>query len=89
MYTIMDKSIVENKLIDLDYKNLKEQLLPNLSEIGITPSRFENLKKISNSQNANIGKSPIKDYPFINSDNIEYLKGISYEQIMLYFILKK
>ena len=41
MYTIMDKSIVENKLKDLDYKNLKEQLLPNLSEIEITPSRFE------------------------------------------------
>ena len=27
MYTIMDKSIVENKLKDLDYKSLKEQLL--------------------------------------------------------------
>ena len=89
MYTIMDKSIVENKLKDLDYKNLKEQLLPNLSEIGITPSRFEDLKKISNSQNVNIEKSPIKDFPFINSDNIEYLKGISYEQIMLYIILKR
>ena len=89
MYTIMDKSIVENKLKDLDYKNLKEQLLPNLSEIGITPSRFEDLKKISHSQNVNIEKSPIKDFPFINSDNIQYLKGISYEQIMLYIILKR
>ena len=89
MYTIMDKSIVENKLSDLDYKNLKEQLLPNLSEIGITPSRFEDYQNISNSQNANIENSSIKDFPFINSDNIQYLKGISYEQIMLYIILKR
>ena len=88
-YAIMDKSIVENKLKDLDYKNLKEQLLPNLSEIGITPSRFEDLQKNSNSQKENIEKSPIKDFPFINSDNIQYLKGISYEQTMYYIILKR
>jgi hypothetical protein len=46
MYTIMDKSIVENKLKDLDYKNLKEQLLPNLSEIGIILLGLKIYKKI-------------------------------------------
>ena len=34
-------------------------------------------------------KSSIKDLPFINSKNIQYLEGIGYEQTMLYILLER
>ena len=34
-------------------------------------------------------KKKLNDIGFINVDNIQYLKGLSYEETMLYIILKR
>ena len=73
MYTIMDKEIVENKLKKTDIKMLKENLLPNKSEI----------------YSLNTNKLSKNDEYFILTNNINYLKGLSFEQTILYGILTR
>ena len=75
MYTIMDKKIVEKKLNDTNIFKLKQELLANKSE----KYYFSNFNKDRKDD----------DKLFIFSDNIEYLKGLSYEEVMLYIILDR
>ena len=74
MYTIMDKEIVERKINDTNLFKLKQDLLANQSENYY----FTNTKKALVDENF-----------FILSDNIQYLKGLSYEEVMLYIILER
>ena len=76
MYTIMEKEIVEKKLNESNVIKLKEELLPNQSENYYLT--YTNESKSS------------ENYKFfILSDNIQYLKGLSYEEVLLYIILGK
>ena len=74
MYTIMDKEIVERKINDTNIFKLKQDLLANQSENYY----FTNTKKDIRDENF-----------FILSDNIQYLKGLSDEEVMLHIILKR
>ena len=74
MYTIMDKEIVEKKLNDTNILKLKQELLCNQSENYYFANTNENRKD---------------NQFFILSNNIQYLKGLSYEEVMLYIILER
>ena len=74
MYTIMDKEIVERKINDINIFKLKQGLLANQSENYY----FTNAKKAMKDENY-----------FILSDNTQYIKGLSYEEVMLHIILKR
>ena len=74
MYTIMDEEIVERKINDTNIFKLKQDLLANQSENYY----FTNTKKAIKDENY-----------FILSDNMQYLKGLSYEEVMLHIILKR
>ena len=74
MYTIMDTEIIEKKLKYTDMNILKENLIPNKSEIY-----YYNSNKLSKTN----------EEFFVLSDNIRYLKGLSFEQTILYGILTR
>ena len=75
MYTIFDNEIIKNKLKLSTMKKLTENLLPNQSEIYFNISN-------NNEDNEN-------NEDFVLFENISYLKGLSFEQKILYSILTR
>ena len=74
MYTIMEKEIVEKKINDINIRNLKEGLLCNQSETNY----FVNINEDR------------RDYKsFILSNNIQYLRSLNFEEVILYIIFDK
>ena len=74
LYTIMDEDIIKKKLLEDNVRNLKQELVGSLSKIG----EFENQSICTNNR-------PYEQF----NKNMNFLKGLTYEELILYIILER